>query len=449
MPVKNQAFYDALKDYCKSAFGIIANHFSSPGGLPLIVRPTFKMDSANSYSEATTLEIDWFELHNIIEGKLQGKNALVHLLQTVESDPQIAKHFNTLVGTSESSQAFNSSMFLRATVLQIYHQQQSPNLNESVFHKIYEQVENFFYGLTFTFRCFAPIENFQMEVERIDFDPRFSISRFPEKDKEQILASSAQFGYHQRDIIFNENVFEAIVEVPKVVGSFNKAHSGPGPYGLARGKFEDCCEALRLFKRGAIGFNDIWSENVSWSFSTGSSRSSALVRFRGPTYTLTSNEVGSFKDFWHAYQRAKKVGQSRIDLALRRFNFGYERVRPEDKLIDYMIGLEALLLEADERQELNYRLSLRGAVLLGTTPEERRKTHQELDTAYKERSRIVHGGTAKTTVKVGGAAIEFAEFVGVIEDRLRSTIKGFLLRGDTQTEAQVINDLERKIITGA
>jgi hypothetical protein len=106
------------------------------------------------------------------------------------------------------------------------------------------------------------------------------------------------------------------------------------------------------------------------------------------------------------------------------------------------------LLKGDEHQELEYRLALRGSVLLSKTPEERQTVFKELKTAYRERSNIVHGGTVKEAIKIGDEKIKFNDFVEKVEQRLRSAIKEFLCRLETQSESEVIKDLDRKIISG-
>jgi hypothetical protein len=68
---------------------------------------------------------------------------------------------------------------------------------------------------------------------------------------------------------------------------------------------------------------------------------------------------------------------------------GVERKNPEDKLIDYMIGLEALYLP-DGNAELSFRLSVRVAFLM--LPEaDKKDTFNFLRRMYDVRSSIVHG----------------------------------------------------------
>ena len=455
MAIKNSSFRDAVRDYCVAVLGVVSKQSSQMGGPPLAPRQRFTIEAFNRYSMRFVQEIEWFAMHDIIERALNGENVETHLLQTIQADPRIARHFDTLIGTSEGSTIFDFPMFLRSMNILLWENQQlgskqRHNLNEAAFNTMYEQIENSFYSDLFTFRCFAPVERFQMEEERIELDTNFSITRFPDKDRQHILEASALFGQSNRRTVANENIFEAFVEVPKLLGAINTTPSESGPNKMARQQFDAACEALRLFQQGAVGFNDIWLQNTTWVLDTGThirGRSEPIL-FRGTPYFLTSAEKLQFERFWINYRQAKQVGRASLNLALRRFEIGYQRSMPEDKLIDYMIAFEALLLGKDVQQELSYRLSLRGATLLGSTPEDRKIIFEQLNLGYKERSKIVHGGSTKDTVKVAGAELTFGDFVVTIEDRLRSTIKEFLSRANKQSEAQMLKELDKIILTG-
>lgn len=78
------------------------------------------------------------------------------------------------------------------------------------------------------------------------------------------------------------------------------------------------------------------------------------------------------------------------NLALRRWDDATERLREDDKLIDYWIALESLFAP-DSSQEVRYRASLRVAAFLGQTPDERGTIYSEIRKSYDTRSDIVHG----------------------------------------------------------
>jgi hypothetical protein len=72
------------------------------------------------------------------------------------------------------------------------------------------------------------------------------------------------------------------------------------------------------------------------------------------------------------------------------YEFHHTRLRPEDRLIDLVISLEALFSEG--REEISFRVSQRGAFLAGADAEQRRRIFKLLRRAYTARSGLVHGG---------------------------------------------------------
>jgi len=68
---------------------------------------------------------------------------------------------------------------------------------------------------------------------------------------------------------------------------------------------------------------------------------------------------------------------------------------------------------------------------------------------YDQRSKIVHGGNADDPVKIKDETVLFNTFVERVEDRLRLALKGFIERCETQSEDQVQQELEGKIIGGS
>ena len=83
---------------------------------------------------------------------------------------------------------------------------------------------------------------------------------------------------------------------------------------------------------------------------------------------------------------------SGLSLALRRFEYAYDRRLEDDRLIDHWIGLEALFTTSGERQETVDKISRRIARLLGTDKESRMELKGEAKNLYDMRSTVVHGG---------------------------------------------------------
>lgn len=80
-----------------------------------------------------------------------------------------------------------------------------------------------------------------------------------------------------------------------------------------------------------------------------------------------------------------------IQVAVHSFTQGVAQTSPAESIVDFVTCLEGLLLSGIA-QELSFRFSLNGALLLATAVEERHEVRTQLKQLYECRSKIVHGG---------------------------------------------------------
>jgi len=147
--------------------------------------------------------------------------------------------------------------------------------------------------------------------------------------------------------------------------------------------------ALRLFKKGSVHIRQYLAIQ-RYGETHGALQPMEGGEVYGPHYELTDENVEKFKTFWSMFKSLNIQNYSFLDVAIRRFNFSYERKLPEDKLIDHITAFEALYLKG-AGEELGYRLALRCAYFLGKDEGERKKIFEILKGAYNARSKIVHG----------------------------------------------------------
>lgn len=95
----------------------------------------------------------------------------------------------------------------------------------------------------------------------------------------------------------------------------------------------------------------------------------------------------------------QSIGDPRrsADVALGRFHQGCVDRSSADALVEFVIALEAVLLQPEDTDrrnqgELRFRFGLNGALLLRTDPINRHALRKELVEVYDARSAIVHGG---------------------------------------------------------
>jgi hypothetical protein len=151
--------------------------------------------------------------------------------------------------------------------------------------------------------------------------------------------------------------------------------------------------ALRAFKSGSFKA-ELISIDIASSFEKepGKFLGGRIHNVNGTkSYEMLDHEIPEFKKFWKKFRYVMTDQQHYLQVPLRRLMFGAERVRPEDELIDYVVGLESLLSTKNETGELRYRFAARGCVVLASKKAERKNYFEDMKDIYKTRSKIVHG----------------------------------------------------------
>lgn len=128
-----------------------------------------------------------------------------------------------------------------------------------------------------------------------------------------------------------------------------------------------------------------------------------------------------------------------LSLPLRRFNLSFHRETAEDRLIDYMICLEAVYAK-DSRTEIGYRIALRGALAIARW-DERQKTFRQLRKAYDVRSDIVHGAEVRK-IKVAEEEIPLEMLVEMTEEDVRRSLRYFLSHPQRESQQSILDALD-------
>ena len=173
----------------------------------------------------------------------------------------------------------------------------------------------------------------------------------------------------------------------------------PNPRGTAIGwnKVHDITDtlalALRAFKPGGVSIGLATTQLTSPFGRMGQLRGGRLQKIAvgESRYILSNREITRFVEFWRRFRRLMEEPQHYLQTPVRRLRVAGTRAQKEDALVDYVIGLEALLGTEDERTELGYRFRVRGSVLLAKKKNERKGHLVALRDLYDLRSRIVHG----------------------------------------------------------
>lgn len=106
-------------------------------------------------------------------------------------------------------------------------------------------------------------------------------------------------------------------------------------------------------------------------------------------YILDRETADKLTEMWPRFHEIVEKKNNYLAVAARRLIDGVGRLRPDDAVVDFSIGLEALLSPAN--QELSYRISLGGAHVMGWDDGGVLQYFNDLKGLYNVRSKIVHG----------------------------------------------------------
>ncbi len=194
-------------------------------------------------------------------------------------------------------------------------------------------------------------------------------------------------------------------------------------------KSEDLLKAVRLLKSGAVGyfytsgevldpmsFAGIWISGPDTNMLYG-----AEYHFRGSDIPAVQEMLSGLKSL---------ASDNRFSLALSRFMDSYRKPIAGDRLVDYWIALESLLLPGEKEGELRFRAALRGAWFISKNSDQRTKIFDDLKKSYDSRSAVVHG-TEKSIPE--GIVLQ-------TEDYLRHVLRRCIELGSTPT-SELLNSL--------
>jgi hypothetical protein len=181
---------------------------------------------------------------------------------------------------------------------------------------------------------------------------------------------------------------------------------------------------FRTFKSGFVGIGWLYYKPVKFCpLNFGASRSYDHHVTPG-YYPISTSEIEKFAE--HA-KHIFNASEGAMELACSRLSDAETRLRPRDKILDAVIGMESLLLSAaGVKGELKYRFSLNFSTLFDSK-EEKWRAFKTAGQLYDLRSVIAHGSyLGDKAHKFGDEMLPLNEIAQRAKDSLRMIIKYFL-----------------------
>lgn len=290
------------------------------------------------------------------------------------------------------------------------------------FKGVYSNFEDYLTKVKVEYNALAYLANFEMDDSEIKLDNDLKIR---EVDNGEIGHLPP---YIKKQVEDEDEIFA--IDYTFEVDKFGVSESR-----VASETVDDVILVLRLFaNKGDVSYPFLETKPQS-EFATGLDRSpyKGTREFLGTKYALSSEECEQLSEFWEVAVPQIEDPDDNYRVALDKFSSSFRRANENDRLLDCVIALEALYLKSGEKQEMSYRLSQRGALLLGNDGEDAKAIKDDLKKAYDLRSKLVHGSSADID----------KEFVFELHDLTRMSLSTFISRkSEGQTHDKIIETLD-------
>jgi hypothetical protein len=108
-------------------------------------------------------------------------------------------------------------------------------------------------------------------------------------------------------------------------------------------------------------------------------------------YDICVDEISNVGIIFERIQKSNFRKNESLKIAIERFLRGYEEVEMEDRLINYIVAFEALLLEGGKAKEKKKSIALKCAKIASCSEDEEKEIQRIIATSYEIRNCIVHG----------------------------------------------------------
>lgn len=412
MSYKNEALYYALKSYLPVGIDFLANR---PEASEIRIA-----QGQDGFQWARLLARD--ELAKLPEYKT--------CLEALQNDPVISQHLGAYVGTHLGGSSLPAAEDYMDYVLDLGVKGDRYVFDEDYFEGEYEAFEETFYSNEIWFEAVAYLQGLMINKSitlsdnlELSLLTENEINNFPETKTRKVSG----------DPTVNQLcAVRTWYSLQKILGE----HSAPTLEDSNRAReiqlqandrIDEVVNALRLVKIENVYYPAIIHRPSDWlpirSFTFQS-------RFLGePSFWFQQGGewVEGFGHFWANLQHEEVRRRKFLGVAIRRFSYGHERHRLEDRILDLFITAEALFMsDGKYTGEIRYRLSERAGLFIGGHDMALcRNIFRHMLIAYDVRSAIAHGSQPderKFLNKQDGTRMTLEEFVWTIHEYMRIAI---------------------------
>jgi hypothetical protein len=274
--------------------------------------------------------------------------------------------------------------------------------DQSRFQKLYDDLETYLDSEFVKARVFLHLQSLSGDIGVLELDARHSIIRLDENTARHIWSRGAMADVPGRSSFGQGPMIIPVPEQFVLVGTFEFRKTDARRLSLflhseaTRSSF-----AFRLAHQGSGPIKVVGYDHIGFFPEYGRFGFREEYLKGRYAYTLNSSVAEQMKRLWaDAFETSKELEAdatrvpASIRLSIMRYLGSFAEKVAEDRLLDYVIALEASC--GRENDAVSYRIPLRVATLIGRDSDERERLFNLVAKAYDKRSKIAHGSAALT-----------------------------------------------------
>jgi hypothetical protein len=289
-------------------------------------------------------------------------------------------------------------------LVQGYLSRLDPSFDELHFSAIYEDLEAYLASDLATARVFLQLQSLTGDLDRLELDKDHSIIKLDENTARHIWSRVAMadvpaylsvqiFGHPKITPMPGQFVLEAKFKFRKTEALRFSA--------FMYSEVRRSSSAVRLVQPGSGPVKLLGYDHLGFFPEAGGPvlrEEYGRGRF---SYSLNASVAEQMKRLWpNAFEISEQLEAdvkqvaTHIRIGIARYLGSFGEKVAEDRLLDYIIALEALC--GFEAEAVSYRIALRVATLIGKDASERESLFETVTNGYAQRSKVAHGKTAMT-----------------------------------------------------
>jgi hypothetical protein len=277
----------------------------------------------------------------------------------------------------------------------------------------------------------APLSGVASDATPIGLEPGVEIVRMSDDEVIACLSTGLITGVGSTGFVSvaNRIAIRLTEHWPAIVG--NEEHDGAAAdaHTCRSELVEAVVHVLRLLKNGEVSvpgtvmFSPSSFQGRAYHFGySPTPRHTPFERFR-----LELADTDELVALWHDFRSSAVQGKRFLTTAIRRFAFGGERPRPEDRILDLMIAAEALFAPGTQT-EVSHKVALHAAAFLQRQDATVADVFKTMKQGYGARSAIAHGGEPEIRTLAGGEEGTLDGLVALLSEYMRDALKLMIAR---------------------